>query len=170
MKKNLLLVLVSLLLFGCNTSTVDPQTNIQDSLELLEESTSVEPTNETGTVSENENLDLELSEESQELLNAQIIDFSTEKLLEIQGEQKFLIFFHADWCSTCVKWKKSVKENLRELPQNTVILIADYDNKSIRNAFGVSRQSTAIFYDLEGQRVDDILDPSIEDLISFFSS
>lgn len=102
---------------------------------------------------------------------AHYTDYSTTKFDMLKGSQKFVVFFYSDWCGTCRAWEAKVKEASSMLPMNTIILKANYDeDKDLVKAWHVKSQSTAVFFNQNGEIVDTVLDPSLEKLSSFFSN
>ncbi len=98
-------------------------------------------------------------------------NYSTSKFDTLKGKKKFVVFFFSDWCGTCRVWEAKVKAAGNRLPTNTVILKASYDNdKDLVKALGVKTQSTAVFFGADGEILDIVIDPSLEALITFFSS
>lgn len=81
----------------------------------------------------------------------------------------YVLFFHADWCPTCVAWEKSVKAT--QLPGNALILKVNYDeSEELKAQYGVTMQSTAVMIDADGSVVATAGDPSMEDVTAFFNN
>lgn len=96
--------------------------------------------------------------------------YEAQVLAELKGEQKFVVFFHANWCPTCVKWEEKLKSNIGRLPGGALILKADYDKEgALASELGVTKQSTAVMFNENGEIEDKVSDPNIEMLIDFFS-
>ena len=75
------------------------------------------------------------------------LDFSEELLAKAKMENKNIaLFFHADWCPTCVKLEKEINENLSMLPDNSVVFNVNYDDsKEMKKMYWVTTQTTFIF-------------------------
>lgn len=100
---------------------------------------------------------------------AKYAEYSAEMFAALKGNEKFVVFFYADWCSTCRKWEKGLQENIATLPEGTLILKADYDiEKDLAKELGVTSQSTAVFFNMDGTVAEMSIDPSIEKLNTFF--
>ena len=85
----------------------------------------------------------------------------------IPAGKPYVVFFHAEWCGTCVKWEKKVLAE--DWDENVVILKADYDtNKEFATSLGVSKQSTAVFFDADGNVVEVEKDPRMDTVEDFF--
>ena len=98
-----------------------------------------------------------------------IAEYSAEEKASLAG-QKHLLFFYADWCPTCLRWKKSIEENLSELPATTRILIADYDEETeLKKEFKITTQSMAVFINEDGS-FESKSDPKVEVIKAFFSN
>ena len=96
-------------------------------------------------------------------------DFSQTEFAKIRGKQKFILFFHAQWCPTCRAWEKKIIQIASELPATATILKADYDNESeLKEEFGINTQSTAVFFDKNGKVIETIIDPSMDKVKDFF--
>lgn len=81
----------------------------------------------------------------------------------------YVLFFHADWCPTCVAWEASVKGS--QLPENALILKVNYDeSEELKAQYGITMQSTAVMIDAEGNVVATAADPSMEDVAAFFDN
>ncbi len=103
--------------------------------------------------------------------NTMYKEYSAESMAELKGNQPFVVFFHADWCPTCKAWEAKIMESMARLPENTVILKADYDTEeALLQELGVTQQSTAVFFDASGEVVKIATDPSIEVVTEHFSS
>ncbi len=83
---------------------------------------------------------------------------------------KHVLFFHADWCGTCVKWDGKVKGSLEDLNDNTVIYKVDFDNnQDLAAQYGVTKQSSAVFINADGSVAKTEGDPSLDSINAFFS-
>lgn len=97
--------------------------------------------------------------------------YSAEKMAMLKGEQKFGVFFHADWCPTCRKWEKRTSAALDELPEGTLILKANYDEETdLAKELHVKAQSSMVWFDSNGEIIDTVSDPSVEAISKFFDT
>lgn len=85
--------------------------------------------------------------------------------------QKHVLFFHAPWCPTCVKWEGKVKENMDNLNANVVIYKADYDSaEDLKAQYEITKQSTVVYINADGTVAKMEMDPSLENLKAFFAN
>jgi len=97
--------------------------------------------------------------------------YSAEAAGALKGEQKFGVFFHADWCPTCVKWEERTSAALDQLPAGTKILKANYDTETdLIKELHVKKQSSMVFFDANGEIYDTVSDPSVEAITEFFTT
>lgn len=105
------------------------------------------------------------ADDNMEAFSASYSDYQAD---EATG-QKHILFFHADWCPTCVKWEKNLKENMATLGDDVVIYKTDYDTSDdLKAQYEITKQSTAVFVNADGTVSKEELDPSIESLNAFF--
>ncbi len=98
------------------------------------------------------------------------MSFTQERFDTLRGEKKFVVFFHADWCGTCRKWDEHMREIAADLPADAMVLKADYDtNKDLVKALHVKSQSSAVFFNADGEILDTLMDPSMEEVQKFFT-
>ncbi len=97
------------------------------------------------------------------------VDYSPSAFTAAQADGKnSAIFFHADWCPTCAAMESTINENMDNLPDGSVILKADYDTETdLRQAYGVTTQSTVIFFDSAGMETARAMDPSVDDMVTY---
>lgn len=82
------------------------------------------------------------------------IDYTQEAFAQAQSSgAPFMLFFHADWCPTCVALAKDLQTNLGDLPNGSIVLQVNYDTTDLRSEYGVTMQHTGVFFDAEGQHV-----------------
>lgn len=98
------------------------------------------------------------------------IDYSAEKFAEIRGKQRFVVFFHANWCGTCRAWEKNIIKIAPELSKDAIILKANYDEeKDLLKKYHIKSQSSAVFFNKKGEVTDTIVDPSMNKIKEFFA-
>lgn len=115
-------------------------------------------TNSDETITENlenqstqihESQTVEQQEAEQTAALGVFVDFSEEALRE-HAETKRVVFFHADWCSTCNFYKRQIES--ADVPSGITILKADYDNDTeLKARYGVNVQSTFVLLDEDGE-------------------
>jgi len=80
------------------------------------------------------------------------MDYSPEKLEELLGDKRILLFFHADWCTTCRVAVKDITKNHSELPNDLVVLKLDYDtNLDLRKTYKLTSQHAFVLLDSQGE-------------------
>lgn len=79
------------------------------------------------------------------------IEYSPDALKDTDNaETKRVLFFHAEWCSTCKFFESDIMEV--GIPEGLVIIEADYDNETeLKQQYGVSVQSTFVLIDANGE-------------------
>ena len=84
--------------------------------------------------------------------------------------KKSVLFFHADWCSTCRKWEKNLQANIDTVSDNVQVFKVNYDKEGdMRKKYKITKQSQAVFLDAEGNVVKTEGDPSLDSINSFFN-
>ena len=81
----------------------------------------------------------------------QYVDFSEQALADASGSSR-VVFFHAQWCSTCKFFENDIKS--AGVPADITILEADYDTETaLKDKYGVSVQSTFVLLNDAGEVV-----------------
>ena len=97
------------------------------------------------------------------------VDFSESKMDELLGEQSFVLFFHANWCSWCRAREKDINESLAQFPDNTVILKANFDDAlDLRREYDVKTKDSFVFVNAD-ESFEVKAGASVETLMQFFS-
>lgn len=74
--------------------------------------------------------------------------------------KKVAIFFHASWCPNCQALDETIKSHLSEIPNDTLILKADYDTETaLKQKYGVTMQTTVVTLKSDGSLDKKILGP-----------
>lgn len=95
-------------------------------------------------------------------------EYSPERFDELLGSEKFLLFFHADWCPTCRVLEARLKKDLSVLNGHTV-LETNYDREvALKKEYGVLVQSTVIFFNEDGSIADTRVNPRVSQIEEFF--
>ena len=146
MKKGLLALLLTLTLttlIGCGHNATEEVEAAADTEEVVEEI--VEETTEE----EEAPADLEAA------AYGTFADYSAESFAELKGSAPVALFFHAEWCSTCLGIESAIEENVADLPEGTTILEANFDTETeLKKEYGVNMQSTLVFFDADGNEVE----------------
>lgn len=99
--------------------------------------------------------------------NQRYTDYTASLQEEMKGK-KYAITFHAEWCPSCVKLDKEIKENIASLPADALILKANYDlEKDLGEMHGVKSQHTVVLFDEKGN-TETIQGYTLENLQEFF--
>ena len=84
---------------------------------------------------------------------------------ELIGEQPVTLFFHADWCGTCVALEKDINNNIDELPEDAKILKVDFDKETaLKKEYGILLQSMFVVLDKDGNVVEKLAAPTFDKL------
>lgn len=83
------------------------------------------------------------------------IDYETyEKSKADYQNTKVVLFFNADWCSTCKVARDNIKESLAEIPSDLTIVKVDYDDsQELKQKYLVTVQHTFVQIDASGTAV-----------------
>ena len=66
-------------------------------------------------------------------------------------DSQVVLFFNATWCSTCQEARENFEASLKEIPENLVIVVVDFDNSiDLRKEYGVTVQHTFVQIDKTG--------------------
>ena len=86
------------------------------------------------------------------------------------GKQAVLDF-SAVRCPVCQALKKQIIANEDQLPANSIIFEVDYDTyDGLRQKYSVSRQTTFVFVDQDGNEIKKLLAPRLNGIISTLES
>ena len=81
-----------------------------------------------------------------------LADYNADKT-KYSGSKKVL-FFAASWCPTCQALTKDIEERLSSVPEDTVIIRADYDKETeLKRTYGVTYQHTLVQIDNDGKQL-----------------
>lgn len=96
---------------------------------------------------------------------ASYIAYSSTEAAAVNGKQAYAVFFHANWCPTCIGMEKDIEENLASLPDGTLILKANYDTETaLKKQYGISTQSTVVIINAAGEQVKTLAAPSAQQI------
>jgi thiol-disulfide isomerase/thioredoxin len=79
------------------------------------------------------------------------VEYSDSALASAEGTDRVL-FFHAEWCSTCKFFEGDIKKT--GVPEGVTVIEIDYDsNQELRDKYDVTVQSTFVLLDETGEVV-----------------
>ncbi len=83
------------------------------------------------------------------------VAYSEENLLKAtQNNGKAVVFFHADWCPTCIAAEADFRENFDNLPKDVIILKTNYDTSTaLKQKYSVVYQDTFVQIDSRGDEI-----------------
>lgn len=92
-----------------------------------------------------------------------------ESLVSNAASGDVVLFFHADWCPTCLSLERDIERNLDSIPENVTILKTPYGNSgetAIAREYGVRVQHTLIQVDADGNEIKEWVGSfRLEDLV-----
>jgi hypothetical protein len=78
--------------------------------------------------------------------------FETEK--SKYSESDVVLFFNANWCSTCKIARENIESSLTTIPKNLTIVVVDFDSEiELRRKYGVVIQHTFVQIDSSGKEL-----------------
>lgn len=109
--------------------------------------------------------------ESGEEMSSKLQPFTPAAFAAAKGNQPVAIHFTAKWCSKCKALDKKMNERAAELPEDAIVFLADYDTETeLKAEHGVTVQTTVVFFDREGNKLDTINNPSFEKVDELLSA
>jgi|GEM_PF-1892399 hypothetical protein len=119
---------------------------------------------------EGEHMDMEEEETTSEeiaYVAPRFVDYTEDVYAASVGTEPTVLFFHANWCPTCVLMEKNINAELSDFPDGTNIIQIDYDNSTdLKTEYGVTSQSTIIILDASGAAINKLAAPSNSQLKS----
>jgi thiol-disulfide isomerase/thioredoxin len=65
-----------------------------------------------------------------------------------------VLFFNAEWCSTCKKARDNIEASLASIPSGLTIVVVDFDTANdLRQKYGVTVQHTFVQVDADGNEL-----------------
>jgi len=65
-----------------------------------------------------------------------------------------VLFFNADWCSTCKVARDNIQADLASIPAGLTIVVVDFDTATeLREKYGVTVQHTFVQVDADGNEL-----------------
>lgn len=111
---------------------------------------------------------VEKSSEAATLATGHYEEYGPERYKTLLGSEKFILFFHADWCPTCRALEKEIKENLDKLNSRTVLEVNYDTEKELKKEYGITVQSTVVFINQDGTVFEKLVNPEFELVEKFF--
>lgn len=69
-------------------------------------------------------------------------------------DENVVLFFNAQWCSTCKSARANFEANLAGFPADLTIVLVDYDTAlDLRKTYGVTLQHTFVQVDVNGKEL-----------------
>jgi len=96
--------------------------------------------------------------------------YSAEKFAAVRGQRPVALFFRAGWCSTCVKLEKKIFAAAADFPENAQVLVVDFDSApdELKQEFGVTKQSSVVLLDADGEHFSVEVNPPVATIVSHF--
>jgi thioredoxin 1 len=97
--------------------------------------------------------------------NGTYTDYSADLL---STEKTNVLFFKADWCTTCNSLERNINSNLEQIPGDVQILVVDYDSEtSLKNQYNVRIQHTLVEVDADGNEIQKwVGSPTLDSILS----
>ena len=148
MKKGLLAIILTLALTAFIGCTTEEETAMDEMAEEM-------MAEHAETEMPSEKMEAEAPADLEVAAYGTLADYSADTLAELKGSAPVALFFHAEWCATCLGIEADLEENVSNLPKGTTILTADYDKETeLKKEYGVTMQSTLVFLDSDGNAVE----------------
>jgi len=81
--------------------------------------------------------------------------YSPELVANASADDKIVLFFHAQWCSTCNMLDNDIVSNQQNIPSNTRILKVDFDSATdLKQKYEVRTQHTLVQVNNQGEAQD----------------
>ena len=81
-------------------------------------------------------------------------------LIEDLSDTRRILFFYANWCSTCIPADKAIREGVSQIPQDVTIIRVNYNDtdtdeeeKDLARKYGITYQHTFVQIDSDGKVV-----------------
>ena len=81
-------------------------------------------------------------------------------LIEASADTRRILFFYANWCSTCIPADKAIREGVSQIPQDVTIIRVNYNDtdtdeeeKDLARKYGITYQHTFVQIDSDGKVV-----------------
>ena len=94
--------------------------------------------------------------------------YTPERLTRLLSEGKTVVlYFHADWCSTCTSFDQELRAN-PDLPQDLIVLQIPYDTATdLKAQYNITRQHTLILLDKSGKTKEMWIGGDLQSLLEY---
>jgi len=140
MNKVIVGIVAAVLVAGVGVFVLDSNENETDVSTNTTQTSSSEPAAESSEDSP--------PTEIQTVSAANYVEYSDTALADAEGTDRVL-FFHAEWCSTCKFYEADIKES--GVPEGITIIQASYEDDELKAKYGVNVQSTFVLLDKNGE-------------------
>lgn len=97
---------------------------------------------------------------------AQYVEYSSAALAEAQANGTVVLYFYANWCSTCRVLNEDLTNNVADLPANTTVLQVNFDTEeALKDRYDVLQQHTLIQLDANGNEVTRWIGGDVETML-----
>lgn len=98
---------------------------------------------------------------------ANYVDYDKEKLAEAGEDTSIVLFFKAEWCSSCSALDRDIKQNGDQIPEDVLIMTVDFDTATdLKKKYNVRQQHTLVQVDSQGEEVKTwVLSPTLADIL-----
>lgn len=94
--------------------------------------------------------------------------YSEQEFEDLQGQEKFALFFSAEWCPKCVATKKAIDQTPGKF-KNVRLLDIDYDTATeLKKEYGITLQHSLVFFEADGSLAGKATMPTDDEIIAFF--
>ncbi len=89
------------------------------------------------------------------LTSGRYVDYQDQAQLDQLANTDRWLNFHAPWCPYCVHLDDDINANSGDIPAGVTIVKIDFDsNQDLRVRYGVTRQTTIVRVDVDGNEID----------------
>ena len=157
----LLTAIMALMLSSCSTNSEDsspnpietPAQSAQDSTDSIETQNSTPESKKESNKKKSSDVDLEAPANKEQAGNYLTLqEFENSK--DQYGKSDVVLFFNANWCSTCKIARDNIESNLNSIPSNLTIVVVDFDKETdLRKKYGVTIQHSFVQIDENGNEL-----------------
>lgn len=96
------------------------------------------------------------------------VDYTPQRFAALSEDDRAVLFFHAQWCSTCKMLNDDIVANQANIPNGTTIFKVDFDQATeLKQEHGVTIQHTLVAVDSNGSQIDKwAQSPSLDALLA----
>jgi len=154
-----LAIILALLLTSCSSNSQDISLDVDESTAQQSEEPTTQPeAKSTKTTSSPSKKPKAESKSETPVKVDQPGSYLTLKEYEASKERfadsVVVLFFNANWCSTCKIARDNIESNLDSIPSNLAIVVVDFDSETdLRKKYGVTIQHTFVQIDSDGNQI-----------------